>query len=76
MAKALEKLTGEALRLPAKSRAKLADRIWESLEPAAEYDVEKSWNEEIERRLRLDKQGKTKYFPAAKVLADLRKKIR
>src|SRR5437867_1297157 len=41
----------EALRLPPSERGELAARLIESLDPAADEDVEAAWNVEIQGRL-------------------------
>jgi putative addiction module component (TIGR02574 family) len=45
------KLLAEALALPKGERAELAARLLESLEPAADTDVEEAWAAEIKERL-------------------------
>ncbi len=68
MSKALERIEGEALKLPARSRARLARRLILSLdETAAEPQAEREWILEIERRFAELKGGKVKAIPVGKV---------
>jgi putative addiction module component (TIGR02574 family) len=43
-------LLAEALQLPEAERSELIARLLDSLEPAAEEDVEKAWEQEIQQR--------------------------
>jgi len=61
----LVKLEAEALRLPAKDRARLAKHLLLSLDEAADPDVEKLWIREAERRYKEYKKGNVRGIPAA-----------
>ena len=50
MSIALKKIEDDALKLPARSRARLAERPIMSLEETAEPQAEREWLVEIERR--------------------------
>ena len=52
MADRSPKLLDECLALPEHERAGLADALLTSLEPPADANVEQSWKEEVERRVR------------------------
>jgi len=54
----LQDFETEALRLPAKDRAKLAQYLIESLDEAEDVESEKLWIEEAERRYQAYKAGK------------------
>jgi putative addiction module component (TIGR02574 family) len=61
---AIEKLLKEVLALPREDRARLANALQESLDPAsedplAEAEWEAAWSSEIERRLRDFDEGRT-----------------
>ena len=45
-----EQLEAEALNLSAAARARLAQRLLRSLEPAAESEIDRLWIEEAQRR--------------------------
>jgi putative addiction module component (TIGR02574 family) len=50
MARTIEQLIDEALRLPEGERARIATRLLESLDEAKEEAVDIAWAAEIERR--------------------------
>ena len=60
-----------ALRLPSRERAKIAQKLCESLES----DEEAEWREELARRLRDVEEGRVELIPAKKVHADARRAI-
>jgi len=66
MSTALKKLEDDALKLPARSRARLAERLIMSLEEAADPHAEQAWLDEIERRSAELKVGKLTGIPAGK----------
>ena len=57
----------QALHLPSKARAKLAQRLIESLEDLSEAEADKLWLDEAERRAADIDQGKVKLVPAEEV---------
>jgi putative addiction module component (TIGR02574 family) len=73
----LKKLEGEALRLPARSRARLAERLIASLDQGSEDpDAEMLWTAEAQRRAQQFAAGKVKGVPAEKVLRRARAALR
>jgi putative addiction module component (TIGR02574 family) len=58
MALPVEKLTAEALALPADARALLADQLVESLDPLTDDAVRDSWASEAVRRRDEIRSGK------------------
>ena len=73
----IERLEAEALALPASERGSLARRLIESLDDAEDGDedpteVQKSWEEEIRRRLAEYNAGTVQAIPASEVFAELR----
>ena len=71
MTRNLEELFREAAQLPERDRATLAGLLIESLEPAAEPDVEAAWSKEIERRVAELDAGTAKTIPWEEVRAEL-----
>jgi putative addiction module component (TIGR02574 family) len=67
MSIALKKIEDDASKLPARSRARLAERLIISLEETAEPQAEREWLVEIERRSVELKSGKVRGVPAGKV---------
>jgi putative addiction module component (TIGR02574 family) len=72
----VEKLTEEALALPADARALLADRLAESLDPLLEDDYRGLWAAEAIRRRDEIQSKKVKTIPAETVIAEIRKSLR
>ena len=62
------KIEAQALRLPPKDRARLAQRLISSLDPESDRDAEQAWVEEAERRLDELESGKIATIPAEQVL--------
>lgn len=69
-------LESEALKLPAKDRARLAERLIASLDPEPEEGAEEAWAREIERRVEELWTGKVRTRPAEDVLREIRSKLR
>jgi putative addiction module component (TIGR02574 family) len=72
MSIALKKVEDDALKLPARSRARLAERLIMSLEETEDPQAERKWLIEIERRSVELKSGKATGVPAAKVFKKAR----
>lgn len=64
----LAQIETEALKLGARSRAALARKLLESLEPPAETAHERAWYDEAERRMRAFQEGRVRTIPAQDVL--------
>ena len=73
---ALKKIQDDALKLPARSRARLAERLIMSLEGQADPDAERAWLDETERRSAELKKGKVTGIPAGKVFKKARAALR
>lgn len=71
MTRNLEELFRDAAQLPEHDRATLAGLLIESLEPAAEPDVEAAWSKEIERRVAELDAGTVETIPWEQVRAGL-----
>lgn len=75
----LEQLEAEALELPLRERAQLAERLIASLDEDATEDaadVERAWEEEIRRRMAEVESGTAELIPAEQVFAELRNRPR
>jgi len=66
----------EALRLPLKDRARLAEHLLDSLEDDAAAGTEDLWLDEAERRYQAHREGKVEAKPAADALRKARSKLR
>ena len=65
-------MESEALRLPPRDRARLAERLLGSLDGSFDVDNDRFWLEESERRLDELESGKVTGVPAGKVFARAR----
>jgi putative addiction module component (TIGR02574 family) len=66
----------EALQLPPKERARLAQRLLASLDPESDRDAEQAWLEEAESRLDELEAGKVAGIPAEQVFEKARSTLR
>jgi putative addiction module component (TIGR02574 family) len=72
----LKRVEDDALKLPARSRARLAERLIMSVEATAVPETDREWLLEIERRSVEFKTGKVKGIPVRKVLKKARAALR
>lgn len=68
-------LEHEALRLPVKDRALLADALLESLDDESARAVESAWADEAESRLAAFRRGEIEAVDGAELLRELRNQI-
>jgi putative addiction module component (TIGR02574 family) len=64
-----DEVVAAALKLDHRSRAEVARRLLESLDELSEAEVDQLWNEEVDRRIRAMREGKTKGIPGEEVFA-------
>lgn len=76
MSKPAREVESQALRLPRRERARLAQRLISSLDHEVDADVDKLWRQEAERRLGELKSGKVAGIPAEKVIRKARSSLR
>jgi len=62
----------EALKLTPTERAEVAEQLIASLDEAPETDVERAWQEEIQKRLQQIERGEVKTIPWEEVQKRLR----
>ena len=72
----VKQIEKELLKLDARSRAKLAERLLHSLDELSEAENELLWAQEAFRRHRELSGGKAKTRPAADVLREARARLR
>ncbi len=70
-----EQIEKEALALPGEARARLADRLVESLEAPEFGDIDKLWAGEAKRRRDEVRQGKVETIPGPEGLARVRRSL-
>jgi putative addiction module component (TIGR02574 family) len=68
-------LEKEVLELPPRSRARLAERIVESLDDFTDPALEAAWDNEIERRVKEIQSGTEKEIPAEDVMKEARRAV-
>jgi len=73
----LEQVTCDALMLPERARAQLAQTLLHSLDGRLEEeaDVAEAWDEEIKRRVESVRNGTAKSRPAEDVFRDLMNRL-
>lgn len=69
MALPIERIEAEALKLPRRERARLAEALISSLDEDAE--IEQAWREEIQRRLGELRDGSVATVPSEEVFREL-----
>ena len=70
-----EAVFNAALALPAEERAALAEQLLDSLNPPTDQEeINRAWVEEVDRRLRAYREGKTKAVPAEEVFRELQRR--
>jgi putative addiction module component (TIGR02574 family) len=72
----LKKFEQQALHLPVKDRAALAEHLIASLDTADDVECERLWVEEAERRYQEYKRGRISSRPAEDIFRDAPSKIR
>lgn len=76
MADPASKLEAKALKLPPEQRARLAQRLISSLDPASDPECEEVWLREAERRLDELESGSVEAISADQVLQKARSSLR
>lgn len=72
----LDKITSAALSLSEQDRAKLASDLVSSLDGPADINAEEAWNEEIYKRIKDIKAGKSELLDAEDAIAQVREGLR
>ena len=72
MALTIEQLESEALKLPASSRAELAEKLVGSLHVFEDTAHRREWAEEAKRRLEDVRAGRVETIPGEQVFAEIR----
>jgi len=74
MSAAANRITDDALSLPAEARAQLVERLLASLNPPIDADVDRAWADEAERRIDRLESGETKLVEGDAVFKRIRDK--
>lgn len=70
----IQEIRGEIMALSASERASLAHDIILSLEDPADFELSPAQESEIQRRLKMVREGTASGRPAAEVFADIKAK--
>jgi putative addiction module component (TIGR02574 family) len=76
MAAAAKKVELEAMKLPRRSRARLAKRLLLSLEAVRGTRIQEAWFKEAERRYEAYRKGEVQGIPAEEALREARSRLR
>jgi putative addiction module component (TIGR02574 family) len=76
MSSNLDQLTADAMKLPLRDRAQLAQRLVSTLDEQIATDTEESWFAEAERRLEELRSGKVQGIPAEDVFRNAREALK
>ena len=71
----IDEIEKEALALPSEARARLADRLVESLEAAEDRRIDRLWCTEAKRRRDEVRQGRVQTIPGPEGLARVRRSL-
>ncbi len=74
MSSQLEIVEGQALKLTAEERARLADRLITSI--FEDHEIEDAWEAEVERRVQEIESGQATLIPASESIARARAAIK
>ena len=66
------KIVSDALSLPARSRAKLAEQLLESLDDPKQKGIDRLWADEVEERIDVYERGELKAIPGQEVFRRLK----
>ena len=66
------KVVNDALSLPPRSRAKLAEKLLESLDDPRQREIDRLWAEEVEDRIEAYEKGYLKAIPGKEVFQRLK----
>lgn len=70
------KVVGDALALPPRSRARLAEKLLESLDQPRQKAIDKLWADEVEDRIEAYEKGEIKVISGKDIFRELRSKKR
>jgi putative addiction module component (TIGR02574 family) len=72
MIRSSAKVVNDALSLPPRSRAKLAEKLLESLDDPRQQEIDRLWAEEVEDRIDAYEKGFLKTVPGKEVFRHLK----
>jgi putative addiction module component (TIGR02574 family) len=71
-----DQILADALALPEKQRAVLADDLWFSLNDMTQERIDRAWVNEVKRRWAEYERGEVKALPADQVMREARQRLR
>ncbi len=72
----VKKIVEQALKMPARERAEIAQLLLESLDQQTDVDVESAWQSEVERRILELDSGRVSCIPWEEVRERLKRNSR
>lgn len=76
MSPSLEELEQQVMALPPEQRARLVDKLWESLGDTTVPYLSDEWRAELERRRRELDEGKVTVIPGDEVMRKARERVK
>ena len=71
----LKEIEDSALNLDRKNKARLADKLLQSIHGKIDPEVEQAWIDEVQKRKESLKSGEASFHSATEVLKEARKRI-
>ena len=71
----LNEIENSALNLNKKDKARLADKLLQSIHGKIDPDIEQAWIDEVQKRKEMLKSGETSLHSASDVINEARKRI-
>lgn len=71
----IKEIENSALNLNKKEKARLADKLLQSIHGKIDPDIEKAWIKEVQKRKKSLKSGESSLHSSSEVLSEARKRI-
>ncbi len=71
----LKEIESSALKLDRKEKARLTDKLLQSMHGEIDPHIEQAWIEEVQKRKESLRSGKASLHPASEVINEARKRI-
>ncbi|HEX6981617.1 MAG TPA: addiction module protein [Balneolaceae bacterium] len=71
----LKEIESSALSLDKKEKARLAEKLLQSIHGDIDPDIEQAWIQEVQKRKKSLKTGEASLYPSSDVLDEARKRI-
>lgn len=71
----IKEIENSALRLKRKEKARLADKLLQSIHGEINPDIEQAWIQEVQKRKESLESGEASLHPSSEVMKEARKRI-